>query len=281
MNKYYSPMLNKFKSFLDRVSDLLETEYSNLSLVLNKYGVFFTITLFAILAFISPFLFTRHVDGFLDFSDTGEIGDTIGGLTAPFIGLLNAVLLWWTLRKQRDSFRQERMNDENDRYQERLNDEIDRYSERLNSLINNLKIETTLRFPMGDDEFSKELVGVHHGLRAFYKLEGLFYMSVDFDRLFEINGFDFSLFVTASTDSFLSALHIVRKYPGLNIQDTEREILYDETMSTLDPVIRVFDKITEYVKTHTESPAISIYNLERLSEFGKSKIDLLNEYKPS
>lgn len=34
------------------------------------------------------------------FDHIGEIGDTIGGLTAPVIGLLNAVLLYLTLREQ-------------------------------------------------------------------------------------------------------------------------------------------------------------------------------------
>ena len=29
---------------------------------------------------------------------TGWIGDTIGGITAPFIGLINILLLIWTLR---------------------------------------------------------------------------------------------------------------------------------------------------------------------------------------
>lgn len=31
---------------------------------------------------------------------TGWIGDTIGGITAPFIGLVNILLLIWTLHKQ-------------------------------------------------------------------------------------------------------------------------------------------------------------------------------------
>ena len=56
------------------------------------------LTAFAVCA---PFLFTRAV--FWDeviFDHTGEIGDTIGGLTAPVIGLLNAVLLYLTLREQ-------------------------------------------------------------------------------------------------------------------------------------------------------------------------------------
>lgn len=50
---------------------------------------------------VSPYLFTRSafcVD--LDFSGKGGIGDTIGGITAPFVGLLSIGLLAWTLYEQ-------------------------------------------------------------------------------------------------------------------------------------------------------------------------------------
>lgn len=47
----------------------------------------------AALIFLSPILFTRDF-GLLDFNHTGEIGDTIGGLTSPIIGLIGAVLVF-------------------------------------------------------------------------------------------------------------------------------------------------------------------------------------------
>lgn len=36
----------------------------------------------------------------LDFSHTGEIGDTIGGITAPIVGILSILLLFYTLIEQ-------------------------------------------------------------------------------------------------------------------------------------------------------------------------------------
>jgi hypothetical protein len=45
--------------------------------------------------FTTPFLLTRSlVSPEYSFADTGQIGDTIGGLTAPFIGLLSAYLVY-------------------------------------------------------------------------------------------------------------------------------------------------------------------------------------------
>lgn len=52
---------------------------------------------------MAPWLFTRpYINGwdFFDFSGTGEIGDTIGGITSPIVGLISILLLWWTLRAQ-------------------------------------------------------------------------------------------------------------------------------------------------------------------------------------
>lgn len=65
---------------------------------------------------IAPWLFTRPYPfdwKSLDFTKTGSIGDTIGGITAPFVGLVSILLLWWTLKAQLDfNAKQERINDE-------------------------------------------------------------------------------------------------------------------------------------------------------------------------
>lgn len=51
--------------------------------------------------FITPFVLTRSsILDILDFSSTGEIGDTIGGTTAPIIGIVSILLLYLTLKEQ-------------------------------------------------------------------------------------------------------------------------------------------------------------------------------------
>ena len=63
---------------------------------------------------VGPLIFTRpYLFGWkaLDFSETGSIGDTIGGITAPIVGLVSILLLWWTLRAQLEfNIRQEGIN---------------------------------------------------------------------------------------------------------------------------------------------------------------------------
>ena len=52
---------------------------------------------------LGPWLFTRTYLfdwSFFDFSQTGQIGDTIGGITAPIVGLVSIILLWMTFDAQ-------------------------------------------------------------------------------------------------------------------------------------------------------------------------------------
>ncbi len=62
--------------------------------ILLIFGLFLTI--------ISPWLFTRPL-GLIDFTETGEIGSTIGGITSPITGILGAILIYYALVAQRQA----------------------------------------------------------------------------------------------------------------------------------------------------------------------------------
>lgn len=54
-----------------------------------------------ILIFLSLYLFTRPaIFESWDFSDTGQIGDTIGGISAPIINLIGAFLVYFSFKAQ-------------------------------------------------------------------------------------------------------------------------------------------------------------------------------------
>jgi uncharacterized membrane protein len=58
---------------------------------LSKWLIGFAIVL-VVISFISPILFTRS--GFVDFSKTGQIGDTIGGIMNPFVGIASIIIMF-------------------------------------------------------------------------------------------------------------------------------------------------------------------------------------------
>lgn len=69
----------------------------------KKTDRYFLIFGFSLLfaSIISPLLFTGYFfNSSIDFSNTGEIGDTISGLTAPFIGVFGGILVYVSFRKQ-------------------------------------------------------------------------------------------------------------------------------------------------------------------------------------
>lgn len=55
-----------------------------------------------ILVATSPYIFTRHL-GIVNFENTGQIGDTIGGITAHIVNLIGAILVYFALKAQIDA----------------------------------------------------------------------------------------------------------------------------------------------------------------------------------
>ena len=53
-----------------------------------------------ILICLSPWIFTRSSFVGFDFTTTGQIGDTIGGITAPIVNLIGAFLVYLSFKQQ-------------------------------------------------------------------------------------------------------------------------------------------------------------------------------------
>lgn len=51
---------------------------------------------------IAPFILTRSGFETMSFLNTGQIGDTIGGISSPIVGIVSIILLAYTLIEQLD-----------------------------------------------------------------------------------------------------------------------------------------------------------------------------------
>lgn len=77
----------------------MEDKKSDVSQSNNKPIYFLIIGV--LLMLVAPFVLTRPAfNSILDLSDYGEIGDVIGGTTAPIINLIGAVLIFYSFREQ-------------------------------------------------------------------------------------------------------------------------------------------------------------------------------------
>lgn len=74
----------------------------NKKAILKKYLTGYEIKIFLIVGgiiFLIPLLFTQRW-GVVSFRDTGPIGDTIGGVTAPFLSFFGSILVYLALKAQ-------------------------------------------------------------------------------------------------------------------------------------------------------------------------------------
>ena len=79
-----------------------------LKIILSTFALFL-LCIFAVLLFTSPALLQR-----LNLAETGNIGSTIGGLTAPLLGMITTILLYLTLNRQIDSIADQKIKNESD-----------------------------------------------------------------------------------------------------------------------------------------------------------------------
>ncbi|KJF44050.1 hypothetical protein [Draconibacterium sediminis] len=67
------------------IIDQLGKKYNRWAIIIICLGALFIVTF--------PWLLSQHYWKF-DFTETGQIGDTIGGITAPIIGFMSAILIY-------------------------------------------------------------------------------------------------------------------------------------------------------------------------------------------
>lgn len=120
-------------------------------LIRKHTDVFLVIGILLVLIF--PWLITRPF-GIIDFTETGEIGSTIGGITAPITGIIGAVLIYLALVEQRKA---NTIQSENNTIQSLLTLLID-----LERKCENLSF-----IPKSDDK--------RYGIAAFNSISSVFY----------------------------------------------------------------------------------------------------------
>ena len=103
----------------------------------NNYAKFARITLvFFFLILLLPIILTKIPISIFDFTETGQIGDTIGGITAPFIGFIAGCLTFMAFHEQH---RANKVS-EDDLKKERFENKFYNFL----SLLNNLEINTNV-----------------------------------------------------------------------------------------------------------------------------------------
>src|SRR6056297_241134 len=93
-----------------------------------------------ILIFLSLYIFTRPaIFDIWDFSDTGQIGDTIGGITAPIINIIGAFLVYISFQAQITANRIQFKALEDEKKSNKLNDAFNKHLSVLEEIKSKLR----------------------------------------------------------------------------------------------------------------------------------------------
>ena len=124
------------------------------------------------IAILAPLIFTQF--SLVNFNNTGAIGDTIGGITAPFINIIAAILVFLALRAQIDAnllIQDQIDTQENERKIDNESRQLNQYYDNLKSSIDNFEFS---KIDMWSDE--KDLK-TYRGSEAIYKLIDAYFCS--------------------------------------------------------------------------------------------------------
>ena len=94
-----------------------------------------TLLFLFLLILLLPFVLTQF-PSLVDFTETGQIGDTIGGITAPFIGVIAGYLTFLAFHEQYRANDEAKKDLEKERFESKFYNFL--------SLLNNLEINTTI-----------------------------------------------------------------------------------------------------------------------------------------
>lgn len=139
--------------------------------ILNKAKWFLGIGIVIILS--APFLLTREYfwEKF-NFSETGQIGDTIGGITAPFLNLIGAFLVFYALKAQvkANELIQIQIDKEND--EKECENETQNLNQLYSYLTDNINSFQFKSLPFEDlrNINEKDIQETHYGGDAFFCL---------------------------------------------------------------------------------------------------------------
>jgi len=112
-----------------------------------------------LLVVIAPYIFTRQL-GIINFDDTGTIGDTIGGITAPITSLIGSILVFFALKAQIDANKLIQTQIEGQKAEELIRKQVQYISEQISIVKEDINEFSFIIL----EEYSQTTPGVYGGV---------------------------------------------------------------------------------------------------------------------
>ena len=186
------------------------------------------------LCLLTPLIFTLPL-GWANFSNTGSIGDTIGGITAPFINILGAILVFLALKAQIEAnlvIQNQIDRQDAEKKLENESKQLNKYYSNLKSSIDGFKYSTIEPWDIGDNEKL-----VLEGSEAIYKMFS--------DYICEYHGNEDDIASNPKITELISMLEICEKLlERINVSEiADRETLW--TLTSHQFCYRIFPRLSD------------------------------------
>lgn len=235
-----------------------------------------TIFLFGLAAIGSPWLFTSCSRWYwFDFTNTGQIGDTIGGLTAPVIGLLNAVLLYVTLRRQDNQINQQNQQRKEDKFEALFN----RKFELIGSLIKSLELSVNFKNAPDFVEAKESGSKIYRGEQALLTARGFFLSEHDFLRFHLVAGLEWAELMNTISQIVVETIWVLDENLKSTLEIDEKKIRYEYLVAYISYIPLLFSEMTEYKKAFPNDKGLKIFKVDEYLSF-KRNVDMIKLYDP-
>lgn len=163
-----------------------------------------------------PYFLTQFT-GFISFNTkTGAIGDTIGGITAPVVGLLGAILVYYALRQQiiandiiNEQFKEQKATTYRQNFEQAFFNMLNLHRDNVNKVS---LVPSDILWELNFDEKALEKIRVHKddGMKvATYNIEN----KINPDE--EEKNFEHRAFFKYSISRLIDLIYLTDKYGGL------------------------------------------------------------------
>jgi uncharacterized protein (DUF952 family) len=164
-----------------------------------------------------PYILTQF-EGFVSFNTgTGAIGDTIGGITAPIVGLMGAILVYYALREQikaneiiNDQFKEQKKITYRQNFEQVFFNMLNLHRDNVNNFS---LVPSDLLWELHFDEKAKHKIqsNAEESLRVqLHRIEN----QIDPDEVGK--PFEHRAFFKFSIDRLLELIYLADKYGGIN-----------------------------------------------------------------
>jgi len=231
-------------------------------------GSLISIIIFTFLAFLSVLYFTNASYSNWHFSTTGQIGDTIGGLTAPVIGLLNAVLLFITLKRQDEQ-----------RNEDKFNRKFEKRTDRIKTLIDSLQFNLYFKTIHSSDPIK---VGQFYGYSSLLVFSSL--LTIENENkldMYEMGLSEWGSFVQNLSKILTEAEQALSENHVSTIDNEEKLSNFLFINYELTNIKSLFSLVEKYITKHPEHPGTAKFSLIMLNDDLKLKIKNLDTYRPA